>query len=96
MQVAFGESAESKSTVYRWLERFKDDRQTLEDDPPSGHPRTATTYEKIHSAENILTKDRRVTVLLPWESAPAGIMRSPHTSRYDEGFCQTGVSSFAA
>ena len=39
----FGESADSKSTVYRWLERFKDGCQTVEDDLRSGRPRTATT-----------------------------------------------------
>ncbi len=49
----FGESAESKSTAYRWMKLFTEGRESLEDDPRSGRPSTA-----IHCTQ---TK-----VLRPW------------------------------
>lgn len=41
LQEVFGDKALSKARVYCWLDRFKEGRESLEDDPRSGRPATA-------------------------------------------------------
>lgn len=62
LQGVFGDSAESKSTVYRWVDRFKAGRTSLEDDPRSGRPSSSVTETNIASVENLLMEDRRITI----------------------------------
>lgn len=62
LQGVFGESAESKSTVYRWIDRFKTGRTSLEDDPRSGRPSTSVNERNITAVEDLLKEDRRMTI----------------------------------
>ncbi len=62
LAAVFGVRADSKSTVYRWIERFKEGRQSLEDDPRSGRPAISVNREKIQLVENVVMEDRRITV----------------------------------
>jgi len=62
LQGVFGESAESKSTVYRWINRFKTGRTSLEDDPRSGRPSTSVNERNITAVEDLLKEDRRMTI----------------------------------
>ena len=62
LSAVFGESAESRSTVYRWIQLFTEGRQSLEDDPRSGRPSTAVTEESVAAVEKIVMEDRHVTI----------------------------------
>lgn len=62
LQGVFGESAESKSTVYLWVNRFKAGRTSLEDDPRSGRPSTSVNDRTVVAVENLLKADRRITI----------------------------------
>lgn len=43
----WGDSAPSYSTVVKWTSEFKFGRQSLDDDPHSGRPKSATLPEFI-------------------------------------------------
>ena len=58
----FEESALNKTAVYKWLQRFNTGRESLEDDPRSGRPSTSVTAENIETVEELIEKDRRVTI----------------------------------
>lgn len=62
LSAVFGEHALHKTAVYKWMQRFEDGRESLEDDPRSGRPATTTTQENIDSVENILQTNRRITI----------------------------------
>ena len=47
MEKVLKESSPSFSTVHRWTLEFKRGRTSIEDDPRSGRPKTATTSEII-------------------------------------------------
>jgi len=62
LQAVFGDSAESRATVYRWVQHFKSGRDTLKDDPRSGRPRDVITEENVAAVETLLMEDRRITI----------------------------------
>lgn len=62
LRAVFGENAETKSTVYRWVERFKSGRTTIEDDPRSGRPNTAINKESVKAVEKIVEQNERVSI----------------------------------
>ena len=54
-----GDGAPALSTV-KWAAEFK--RESLEDDPGSGRPSTATTQENIDCIHQMVMSDRRLTI----------------------------------
>ena len=56
---AYGESAMSKTKVYRQYNRFQDGR---EDNERSGRPSTLTTDENVEKVKEIVMNDRRITI----------------------------------
>lgn len=68
MLIVYGDSAPSYSTVKFWAQLFKQDRESLEDDPRSGRPSSAVTDENIAAVEKLLLTDRRFKV---WQLAGA-------------------------
>ena len=50
------------SSVRRWVEHFKDGNTSIQDEPPSGRPRTASTERNKERVDEIIQDDRRVTV----------------------------------
>ncbi|CAK9805087.1 Protein GVQW3 [Anthophora quadrimaculata] len=61
LQKAYGDDCPSTSTVYEWYERFRDGRESLEDDPRIERPRTTTNDKNVQSIRDFLVKDRRLT-----------------------------------
>ena len=55
------ESAPSFPTVHRWVLEFKRGRTSVEDEPRSGRPKSATTPEIIEQVFDIVCKDPSLT-----------------------------------
>lgn len=50
-----------KSTVYERCKQFSDCRDSLEDDPRIGRPRTSSDDKNVQSVRDLLATDRRLT-----------------------------------
>ena len=55
------ESAPSYATVARWIREFKRGGVSVEDNPRSGRPPTATTKDNIDLALQMVMQDRRIS-----------------------------------
>ena len=62
MAAKLGDDAPALSTVQKWAAEFKRGRESVEYDPRSGRPATATTQENIDRVHHIVMNDRRLTV----------------------------------
>lgn len=56
------EDAPSFSTIHRWASQFRRGHTTIEDDPRSGRPKTATTPQIIQKIHDMVLDDRRLKV----------------------------------
>jgi len=50
------------SSVRRWVKHFKDGNTSIQDQPRSGRPRTASTEPNKKRIDEIIKEDRRVTL----------------------------------
>ena len=64
LKQAYGESALSYVQVTRWVKKFKEGQEGVEDDPHSGQPSTSQTDEKVTRVRDLLNTDRQMTVQL--------------------------------
>ena len=62
LQTVYKNDAPKKTCVYKWIERFRDGREAVEDDEGRGRPTTSKNYEKIDFVRNLVKKDKRLTV----------------------------------
>lgn len=58
----YGEGQMSRSTVFRWVAKFKSGEQQLEDAARSGRPKTSVTKKNIGKIRNLINTDARYTV----------------------------------
>ena len=56
-----GELTVDRSTVSRWVHRFRVGRMSIDDDPRPGRPRTSTDERSVKLVTDALEKDRRAT-----------------------------------
>ncbi|XP_065674068.1 protein GVQW3-like [Hydra vulgaris] len=56
-----GNQARKYSTVAKWATLFKDGRESLKDDPRSGHPQTTYTTESIKRVRGIIEENPHAT-----------------------------------
>ena len=59
---AYGESAMSKTRVYKWYKHFQDGREDDEDDERPERPSTSTTDENAEKVKEMVINDRRITI----------------------------------
>jgi histone-lysine N-methyltransferase SETMAR len=62
MLLTLDDSAPSYSTVKKWVALFKFGRTSIEDDHRSGRPREGVTSENVEKVQQLVMKDRRLTV----------------------------------
>lgn len=62
LKEVFGDECLSRSNVFIWFQRFKDGRQSVEDDPRSGRPSSSKTDENIVKVRDLVRSDRRLTI----------------------------------
>ena len=62
LQRAYGSVCMGASSVRRWVKHFKDGDTSIQDQPRSIHPRTASTEHNKERADEIIQDDRHVTV----------------------------------
>jgi len=58
LKEAFGEQSLSQVRTFEWFKRFKDGKESVEDDKHSGWPSTCTTPEKIMKVREVILEDR--------------------------------------
>jgi len=62
LQRAYGSVCMGASSVRRWVKHFKDGNMSVQDQPQSGRPRTASTERNKERVSEFIQDDRRVTV----------------------------------
>ncbi|KAJ4444990.1 hypothetical protein ANN_06789 [Periplaneta americana] len=58
----YGREVVSRKCVYEWFKRFREGKETIEDEPRSGRPSTSRTPEMIEKVRQMLTQDQRLTL----------------------------------
>ncbi|XP_054718503.1 protein GVQW3-like [Uloborus diversus] len=64
MKTVYGSEVLSRKKVFKWYARFRDGRDSLEDDPRPGHSVTVRNDENIEKVAEILRNDRCVSTRL--------------------------------
>ncbi|CAF1395072.1 unnamed protein product [Adineta steineri] len=62
LTTAYGQDAVSYRTVARWIERFSNEREGLEDNPRSGRPLSAITQRNIDEVKDLVNDDPHITI----------------------------------
>jgi len=62
LQRVYGSVCMGESSVHRWVKHFKDGNMSIQDQPRSGRPRTASTECNKERVVEIIQDERRVTV----------------------------------
>ena len=58
----YGPSCMSRANFYKWVQAFKDGRESITDDLRSGRPVDVSTPEAVQAVEDLIRSDRRVTL----------------------------------
>lgn len=62
LKQVYGEQALSRSRTFEWYGRFRDGRESVEDDAHTGRPISVRTPETIEKVRELVTSDRRLTI----------------------------------
>ena len=62
LDTVYGSQAASYIIITRWFFRFKQGRESLEDDPHSGRPLSAFSEDDVTAVKRLLDEDARCTV----------------------------------
>ena len=62
LQTVYKDDDPKKTYVYKWIERFRDGREAVEDDEVRGRPTASKSNEKIDFVRNLVKEDGRLTV----------------------------------
>ena len=56
LKTAYGDAARSKTRVYEWFSRFKNEEMSIEDQPRSGRPATSRSDENVDKSMSSFVK----------------------------------------
>ena len=62
LRKCFSSETLTRSNVFRWHERFRNGRESVEDDERNGRPSTAKTDEKINKIKGWMTASHKLTI----------------------------------
>ena len=62
MQKVYGNGALKYATVYKWVRRFNDGLESIENDPRLGRPVSVLTEKNIATVKTLIEEDARYTV----------------------------------
>ena len=62
LNTAYGDVAMKRTACFKWHERFKDGRQSIEDDERPGRPSTSTDDPHVDKINTLVRANRRLTV----------------------------------
>ena len=83
LQTVYKDHAPKKTCVYKWIERFRDGREAVEDDEGRGRPTTSKNNEKIDFVRNLVKEDGRLTVYQIAETVGISV-GSAHSILHDD------------
>ena len=58
----YEEKAMAPCTIRKWVKRFKEGRQSTEDDQQEGRPSTSTTQNQIEEVQRMVNDDSEITI----------------------------------
>jgi hypothetical protein len=59
LETVYGESAMKRRSVYKWVNRFKEGRESVDDNAREGRPSTSRVSENIQRVHDLVVSDRR-------------------------------------
>lgn len=62
METVYGYHAPKKTCVYKWIGRYKEGREAVEDEEGRGRPTTSRNDENVGSVRSLVEEDGRLTV----------------------------------
>ena len=62
LQKVYGNGALKYATVCKWVRRFNDGRESIENDPPVGRPVFVLTEKNVATVKTLIEEDARYTV----------------------------------
>ena len=62
LRKAYGDGAMKQSQTFMWHKRFREGRESVNDDDRSGRPSTSQTDDSVQKVRQVLDKDRRLSV----------------------------------
>ncbi|KAJ8946752.1 hypothetical protein NQ318_002582 [Aromia moschata] len=62
LKEVYGNECLSRTQVFEWFKRFKEGRETTEDDPRLGQPSMSKTDENIEKIDKPIREDRRLSI----------------------------------
>ena len=62
LHTVYGDSCISKSAIFKWMNRFKERRNTTKSDKRKGRPVTVSNERKVAEIQKYSLEERRVTV----------------------------------
>ena len=90
LQTIYKDDAPKKTCVYKWIERFRDGREAVEDDEGRGRPTTSKNNE-IDFVRNLVKEDGRLTIYQIAEAVGISV-GSAHSILYDD-LCLSKLSA---
>jgi hypothetical protein len=61
LETVYGESAMKRRTMYKWVHRFKEGRESVDDNAREGRPLTSRVGENIQRVHDLVMSDRHIT-----------------------------------
>ena len=62
LAAAYGQGTVSYSTVARWIQRFANERESVEDDPRMGRPLFIITQRNIDAVQDLVKEDPHISI----------------------------------